>query len=237
MRTGTKVIIVATILLGAVVAAASRKLYFIHDDDGDDLVWNSNEAYLFMGVARRGYRISYMEYPWATLKQLLYGVRLPDDQRSSVTVVHLTAYGVDRHVVEMLDEQPGNFPILYTPRHGYIYANCEGQLCKWTGNRFETATEEEQRRLDGTSQLDEQNMDKGWSRRGFGEASSDYQFAVDVGRTFKLEVTNKLLDRTWRGALSVDVVRPGQNAERIWYLDGRSRRVGRVEYEASFARH
>lgn len=237
MRTGTKVTIVATILLGAMVAAASLKLYFIHDDDGDDLVWNSNEAYLFMGVARRGYRISYMEYPWATLKGLLSGVRLPDDERTSVTVVHITASGVEHHVVEMPDEPPANTPNFYTPVRGYIYANYRGSLYKWTGNKFQTATAEEQRQLDGTNRLDETNMDKGWSKRGFGEASTDYQFVVDVGQTFKLEVTNKLLGRGWRGALSVDVVRPGQNPERIWYLDGHSRRVGRAEYEASFARH
>ncbi len=237
MRTGTKAIIVAAILLGAMVAAASLKLYFIHDDDGDDLVWNSNEAYLFMGVARRGYRISYMEYPWALLKQLLYGVRLPDDERTSVTVVHITASGVERHVAEMLDEPPANTPDFYTPVQGYIYANYRGSLYKWTGNKFETATEEEQRRLDGTNRLDEKNMDKGWSKRGFGEASTDYQFVVDVGQTFRLEVRNKLPDRTGRGTVSVDVVRPGQNPERIWYLDGRARRVGRAEYEASFARH
>lgn len=234
MRKGQKLAVLAAVFIIAAMALGFGKIYAIRDDDGDHLMWNSKEAYLFMDVARRGFRISYLEYPLVILKELLYGVRLPDDERTSVTVVHITASGVEQHVVEMLDEPPANTPILYTPLQGYIYANCEGHLCKWTGNKFETATQEEQRRLDGTNQLDEKNMDKGWSKRGFGEASTDYQFAVDVGQTFKLEVTNKLPDRTRRSIVSVDVVRPGHPPEAIWHLDGRPRRVSKMEYEHAF---
>src|SRR5271165_3272350 len=228
MRKRKKLVVLAVLFVIAVMALGFGKIYAIRDDCGGDLLWNADEAYLFMGVARRGFRISYLDYPWVMLKELLYGVRLPDDQRTSVTVVHITASGTEHDVVQMLDEQPANTPIRYARRQGYIYANCEGHLCKWTGNKFETATEEEQRRLDGTSQLDEKHMEEGWSKRSRGAASTDYQFAVDVGHTLILEVTNKLPDQSRRSIVSVDVVRPGRAPERAWYLDGRPRRVSRA---------
>jgi hypothetical protein len=203
MRKSWKLAVLIAVLVIAITALGFGKIYAFRDDCGGDLLWNADEAYLFIGVARRGFRISYLEYPWVILKELLYGVRLPDDQRTSVTVLHITASGVEHHVVEMLDEQPANIPILYTRLQGNIYANCRGYLCRWTGNKFEAATEEEQRRLDETSQLVGKNMEKGWFKRGFGEAPSDYQFSVDVGQTFKLDVTNKLPDRTRRSTVSI----------------------------------
>ena len=236
MEKGQKLAVIAAVFLIAATVLGFGKIYAIRDDCGGDLLWNADEAYVFMNVARRGFRISYVEYPWVILKELLNGVRGPDDERTSVAVVHITASGVEHHVVEMLDEEPANTPDFYTPRDAYIYANYHGSLYKWTGNKFEAATEEEQRRLDGTNQLDEKHMEKGWSKRGFGAASTDYQFAVDVGQTFKLEVTNKQPDRSRRSIVSLDVVRPAQAPETIWHLDGRTRRVSRAEYEHAFAR-
>ena len=236
MRKSWKPVALIAVLVIAIMVVGFGKIYAIRDDCGGELLWNADEAYLFIGVARQGFRISYREYPWVILKESLYGVRPPDDQRTSVTVIHIAASGVEQHVVEMLDEQPAKNPILFTRRQGNIYANCEGYLCKWTGNKFEVTTEEEQHRLDGTSQLLEKNMEKGWSKRGFGGAPTDYQFAVDVGQTFKLGVTNKLLDRTRRSIVSVDVVRPGRSPEVIWHLDERNRSVSRKEYEDTFER-
>src|SRR5487761_1043364 len=151
MRNKLKLTVLTAILVIAVGILVFGKIYFIRDDSGGDLLWNGSEAYLFMSVHRRGFQIEYLEYPWVVLKELLYGVRGPDDQRTSVMVVHITASGVDRNVVEALDEEPANTPDLYTPFEGYIYANYHGSLRKWSGNRFETATAEEQRRLDGTN--------------------------------------------------------------------------------------
>ena len=163
----------------------------------------------------------------------------PGYQRTSVTVVHITASGVDRHVVEALDEEQANTPDLYTPFEGYIYANYHGSLCKWTGNKFETATAEEQRRLDGTNRLVATDIEKdtaGWSKRGFGEAVSDYEFAVEVGGKFTLHVTNKRLGRSGGAVVSVTLARPGQPVEDVWRVDGRPRRVSKTEYQIAFKR-
>jgi hypothetical protein len=219
------------VLVIAVAILVFGKIYIIRDDSGGNLLWNSNEAYLFMDVKRRGFEIRYLEYPWVMIKESLYGVRLPDDQRTTVTVVHITASGVERHVVEASDEEQANTPDFYTPLQGYIYANCEGFLCRWTGNKFETAIEEEQRRLGGTDQLIEKNMEKGWFKRGFAEGSSNYEFAVDVDGKFSLQVTNKVMDKGSHAMVSVGLVRPGQTLEDIWNLDARPRWVGRTEYK------
>jgi hypothetical protein len=219
-----------------IVAAFSLRAYFVRDDSGGEFLWNGDEAYLFMSVTRRGYKIGYWEYPLALLKEALYGVRGVDDQRTSVTIIHIRNSGIERHVVEALYEEPANTPDFYTPCAGSIYANYHGSLIKWTGNKFETATEEERRRLDGTNRLDEKNMEKGWSKRGFGEAVSDYQFAVNVSQVFRVEVTNKRLDRAGHSTLSIDLARPGQAPQNIWHVDGRTKWVSRTEYKHAVAR-
>ena len=122
--------LVAAVVVIAMVALVFGKIYSVQDDGGGTLLWNGNEAYLFMGVSRRGFQIGYLEYPWVLLKALLYGVREPDDQRTSVTVIHVTTAGVEHHVVEMLDEEQANTPDLHKPFQGGIYANCHGSLCR-----------------------------------------------------------------------------------------------------------
>jgi hypothetical protein len=222
------------VLVIAAAVLVLGKIYIIRDDSGGDLLWNSNEAYLFMDVRRRGFEMRYLEYPWVMLQEFFYGVRGINDQRTSVTVIHITASGVERHVVEASDEEQANTPDFLTPLQGYIYANYHGSLCKWTGNKFETATEEEQRRLGGTNRLIEENMERGWSKRGFGEESSNYEFAVDVGGKFSLQVTNKVTGKGNHAMVSVGLIRPGQTPEGIWHLDGRPKWVGRAEYKHVF---
>lgn len=229
----------AAVVVGAAAALVFGKAYFIRDDGGDVLLWNSDEAYLIASVHRRGAHVAYLEYPWMLLKEALNGVWGPNDQRTSVTVVHVTASGVERHVVEASDEEPANTPDFYTPFEGQIYANYHGSLYKWTGSRFEIATSEEQHRLDGTKPLVATDIDKGadgWSKRGFGNSMSDYEFAVDVGGQFTLRVTNKSVGQSVTSVVSVTLVRPGQPVERIWRLDGSPRAVTKTEYQTAFKR-
>ena len=48
------------------------------------------------------------------------------------------------------------------------------------------------------------------------------------------ELTNQMPERSIATILSIDLSRSGQPTERIWYLDGRPRMVGRQEYNAAF---
>lgn len=230
-----KLTVLAVLLLAVAVAVVSSKIYVLRDYGGGFLLWNGNEAYLFMDISRRGFQITYMEYPWVVLKELLYGVREPDNQRTSVTVVHITPSGVERYVLPAEDEQQANTPDLYKVVEDHIYANYHGHAYKWTGSEFERATEEEQHRYDETNQVIAGDVEKyrgGWSQRGVG--GSDY--AADVGGKFTLQVKDKVMREGGAGILSIVLIRPGQGLEEIYHLDQHPRRVGKTEYTAVFAR-
>ncbi len=209
------------------------KLYYIREDSGGLCLWSSEEAVLFLGTTRFGYRVSYLTWPWQILRQHLNGVPVPTDKHSRLTVLRVTPSGVERHVLEEAEE-----PDLYTVLHGQIYANCHGSLCKWSNGRFEEATEEEQRKLDGINRLTNHEFDNvgGWSKKGIGGAPEDIfaRSAIDVGGRFTIAEKSDPTGRTGYIAVSIYVQRPGQAPERIWYLDGHPRRVSKAEYERVF---
>lgn len=240
VHTRYKLTVLAVGFVITIAILVLEKTHIVRDDSGGTLLWNSNEAYLFMDVHRRGARIRYIEYPWAIFETLFGGVRPPDDQRTSVVVIRVTAAGVEHRVVQMLEEHPGNTPNLYTPFDDVIYANCGGHLCKWNGNKFEKATEEEQHRFDGIYKLgakDDTNKGAGaWSQRDVGSSSGDYRIAADVGGKFTVTITNQRLDRAGQSGISVNVLYPGRVPEPIWYFDGRPRTVSKTQYTDVFGR-
>jgi hypothetical protein len=218
------------VLLGAALALVFGKTYYVHDIGGGDVLWNSNGAYIFVGVTRWGCQERLIEAPWDFAKELLNGVVQADDRRALVTVFHITSSGVERHMIQA----GANYADFLTPFEGQIYGNCEGSLCKWTGDKFEIATKEEQHRFGGMDNLVAKNIDKdaaGWSTRGFGSNT----FTVDVGGKFQLQI-NKSSKHNAIDILSVDLTRPGQPTETIWYDDGRSRTVGWKEYKVAFGK-
>ena len=230
-------IIIAIVLLVVVVIAASAALqmYYIREDSGGDLLWSADEAYLFMGETRRGFHLSYLEYPWMMFKEYLRAPPFPNENRASLTVIRVTPNAVERHVLDV----EGNAPDLLTPVGRTIYANCQGTLCKWSGTRFEPATEEERRRLDNINRLsaiDIENVN-GWSKRGVGATSGDNHFSVELGRQATLSVKQGNVYKSAYDSASVDLLRPGQAAERLWYIDGYPHRVSKSEYEQTFGKH
>jgi hypothetical protein len=241
-----KVIAAATILVAlvfliaavALAAAAFSKIYYLRQYAGGSLVWHRDEAYLFLFESRVGYRINYVEYPWVLLGEYLNSPPFPDDHRFLLTVIRATPSAVERRVVEFGD-RPGIFPQYLTPFGERIYARCPGDiLCKWTGIDFEAATQEEQRDLDGVHRLDAavDGELNGWSKRGVGPAPHD-QFAVEVGKRFTLSVKNGATNKREQPKISIDLLRPGQPSERIWYHDGTPGYVSQMEYENKFGNH
>jgi hypothetical protein len=241
-----KVIAAATILVAlvfliaavALAAAAFSKIYYLRQYAGGSLVWHRDEAYLFLFESRVGYRINYVEYPWVLLGEYLNSPPFPDDHRFLLTVIRATPSAVERRVVEFGD-RAGIFPQYLTPFGERIYARCPGDiLCKWTGIDFEAATQEEQRDLDGVHRLDAavDGELNGWSKRGVGPAPHD-QFAVEVGKRFTLSVKNGATNKREQPKISIDLLRPGQPSERIWYHDGTPGYVSQMEYENKFGNH
>ena len=232
-----KIIIAVVLIVTVIAASAFLQMYYIREDSGGQLLWSADEAYLFMGETRRGFHLSYLEYPWEMLKECLHAPAFPSENRASLTVIRVTANAVERHVLDV--EVGGGAPNLFTPIGRTIYANCKGTLCKWSGAHFEPATEEEQRRLDDTNHLsaiDIENVN-GWSKRGVGATAGDNHFSVEPGKLFTLSVKQGNIYKSANDSASVDLLRPGQAPEKLWYVDGYPHRVSKSEYEQTFGKH
>jgi hypothetical protein len=156
-------------------------------------------------------------------------IRLPDESHSSITVLEVTPSAVKRYVAEDIPPL-----IFYTPLDGTIYANREGVLWKWAGARFEQATADEQRKVDGTNRLSAQAFTDvhGWSslpRVTSGPPEVTVQMELS-GQTLML-----LVKRGYNESdISIDLVRPDHAPERIWSLDELPQRVSKTDYEHSF---
>jgi hypothetical protein len=244
MHKRTKVAIFALVaLLAAILAASLVNVYLLREDSDGELLWSPNEAYLFLGVAHRGAHMDYLEYPWMIFRESVGGVSAPNSERQSVTVIHITPSGLEKHVIEVAAAPPGSWPGMYTPFKGQIYANYPeiGGLSRWAGDHFEAATAEEQQRFGGFSRLsavDFTNVD-GWSKHGIGGGPQDLfaRSTIDVSGRFTISEKSEPVGHTGYAAVSIYLQRPSALPERIWYLDGHPRRVSRAEYEHAFARH
>jgi hypothetical protein len=215
------------IVLVIVMASSTLKLHYIRDGNNADVLWNGDEAYLFLGGKTLGYKVSYLGYPVALVRQYFGDVRLPDNERSSITVLRVTPSGVERYV------QSDVFLDLYTPMGNTVYANHQGSLWKWTGSKFEPTTSEEQRRLGGTGRLSAQAFDdvEGWfSRPRVTSGPPKVRFTMNIGG----QPLTLVVERSPRGDISIDLLRPGQASDRIWHVDEQPRRVGSAEYDRYF---
>ncbi len=238
MRNRTKWIIAAAVLA---IALGSCKIYNLRERAGGSVLWNADEAYLFIFVTREGLPVSFLRYPWFFIKGRLGAVDLPDDESRSLVVMRVTSSGVEHHPVKVEGREPASGPGMFTPLEGRIYANYPalGGLCWWAGDHFEQATQEERLRLDGIDRLtvpDIDNGEGGWSRRGFGIGPVDNTFRIEVGEEFGLSVTDvaPTPNGTGNGSVSIDLLYPGKAPKRIWEFDARMALVSRTEYQHIF---
>jgi hypothetical protein len=219
-------------VVAVIVALTFTQMYHVREDNGGQLLWKGDQAYVFMSVVRRGYHFGYREYPWVILKEYLRAPPIPNDQRRTLDVIRVTPSTLERRVLEV----EGNGPILMTPFEGHIYANCDGTLCKWNETRFEAATEEEGRKLNGISKLsaiDFSEMD-GWSKRGIGPVSDDVHFSIELGKELTLLVRQGNVYKSPYDSSTIDLLRPGHPPEKLWHVDGNPRWVSKNEYERTF---
>jgi hypothetical protein len=159
-------LIVAFSTAVVVFAGFYWKLYIVGDSAQDDvLLWNQDQAYLFIGWGRSGYHFTGFEYLFAHIPAYFGIPRTVDDNRLSIIVFRITPTAIERYVAEPYQMYRGFLG--YFPRGDTIYAYDGGAtLWKWAGARFETVTPEEQRglALELSSQGDYTNVD-GWSSR------------------------------------------------------------------------
>jgi hypothetical protein len=140
---------------------------------GDDavngvLLWNSEEAYLFVGWGRSGYHLTGFEYLLAYIPAFFRIPRTVDDNHFSTIVVRITPPGVESYVTERNQEDS---PFLsYLPRGNTIYAYDGGAaLWKWAEAHFEKLSPEEQQKVDvdekALSSKEDYTNVIGWSLR------------------------------------------------------------------------
>ena len=110
-------------------------------------------------------------------------------------------------------------------------------FCRWAGDHFEKATQEEHQRLGGISRLSSADFDRdenGWSRRTFVAGPIDRSFTVEASDQFRLLVNNRGVTGTKNGTLLIDLLRPGKASERIGVFETREGRVTKAEYQHAF---
>jgi len=229
-RTRVIILIVAIAIIGS---AAFLNLYYLRDDNAGQILWKSNEAYLCMGIVRRGFRVRLAEYPWIALQEWLNVPAFPSDRRAFLTIIRVTPLGVDRHIGKVSGD-PAEIPDLLTPLGETIYANCQGTLCKWAGTHFETATRAEQERLDGTTRLvaDIDTTVNGWSKRGIGTVAGNAEYSIDLGKEFTLRVRQGNVYKAGElYSAVVELHHSGDPPQQLWHVSTEPRRVTKREYE------
>src|SRR5256885_5982410 len=107
-------IVVGVIVIAGLALAATSTLYYLREDSSGQMLWNGDEAYLFMTVARRGVRVRVLDYPWMVLSEWLRAPCFPTDQRVFLTVIHVTPAGSERHLGQVV-EQTADTPHFFTP--------------------------------------------------------------------------------------------------------------------------
>lgn len=187
--------------------------------DGE-LLWNADEADVFIDLGRLGYRLNGFTILFGTLKAFFWVSVPPDDKGQSGLVVRITPKGVDSFRVD--HSQVG----IMTVFEGHPYR----PPWKWTGNAFEKATQDEQGRYAASQHPYGQfsNVD-GWSRRccvfasGLGERK---QLQVKLGAE---DVVVRFL--ATNDSKAIELERSGRPAQQIWSIDQRDRWVSYEEYQ------
>lgn len=211
--------------------------YFVTDDCGVMLFAKGERAFLVLGTGHTGTHLSYLEYPIAVVKEFFGGVYMAKDRRVSTTVIRVMPSEVQLYVIDF-GKETANAPVFFTPFDDGIYAMCPGvDLCKWEGNSFRPATDDEQRQhggIDGLFRDDINNQTvNGWSARSLRNSPGD-QFSVELGMKLRIVAKNIATSDRKPSKMFVEVLRSGQTPEDLYSTDGSPRRVSRSEYERFF---
>jgi hypothetical protein len=221
----TAILIVA---IGLIASLSFLRTYRVISRSDAYLLWNANEAFLFIDVGHLGYRLTYLEFPLEIVAGYFGVVRDIDGRAASTIVVRITPQEVKTSTAKDTAD-------FYTPLEGSIFANHKGDLWKWSGTHFEQASVEEQRRYNGTSHLSALDFTSsdGWSRR-YGILNR-----LEEQTSFPLELNGKSLtlvvSRQDHGReVTVNLLRPDRAAEEIWHLDQQPRKITEAEYRQLF---
>jgi hypothetical protein len=224
---GTILVILA---IGLLLMAHFKQLYFITDRADGQLIWNVNQADVFLREVTLGYRVSYLAYPLEGVQEILYHVPSPDKRRSNTIIMELTDSKVHR-----IDINYTNITSIEQV-NGDIFAATEAGLLRWAGSRFIPASTQEKEQFKRGVLASYHGPDydsvNGWSARSSILGGEQHRYRIQLSRsTLALDVRGHF-DRD----LSIDVLRPGQARETIWHLSERPRWVSKAEYQEVFGK-
>jgi len=229
------VLVVVACLLLLVLMPAFFELHLVADSAQDDvLLWNSEEAYLFIGWGRSGYDLTGFEYLFSYVPAYFGITRTVDDNRLSMVVFRITPTGIERYLTEPYHMYRGF--LAYIPRDKTIYAYDGGaMLWKWAGTHFETAYPEEQQKIVLDEKLLSAKKDytnvSGWSvRHSLTTWPSKSEIELQ-GKPLTFFMTSKNSGEE----VLLDVQLPGATPQRILHTKSRLHLVSKSEYSRTFA--
>lgn len=232
MEKKTTALVVTACLLLLVLISVLFELHLVKDSAQDsDLLWNSEEAYLFVGWGRSGYHFTGFEYLFSYIPAYFGIPRTVDDNRLSMVVFRVTPTKVERYVTEPYQMYRGF--LAYIPRDKTIYAYDGGaMLWKWTGTHFETAYPEkfvlDEKLL--SEKKDYTNV-RGWSvRHSLTTWPSKFEIELQGKPVIFLTVS-----KNSGKEVLLDVQLPSATPQRILHTNSRLHLVSKSEYERTFA--
>ena len=230
----------------AILVVVFAPIYYVQDGSGANLIWNGDQAYIFITVLHRGYRMNCLHLVAEFVMELFpFGASSPDDKSSSVIVLRIAPGNLQRFDFDNmnLDAPDAMGQNIYV-----VNGENNGGLLKWFNDHFERTSVEEQtalRKAQATGRIpvapSYENID-GWSRcPAAGKvgrdalgiyAEKDAKVVIQVnGKPTTLVMNSGFITHE----AFIDLIRPGEASQRIWYLDKQTHRVSRAEYERTFS--
>lgn len=242
-----KTIVASVIVLAVTLSGLTLpKVYHVVNRQNGDLIWNSNDAYVFISVAQYGYRSSYLGFLIEIVKEIFpFGASAPTKKHFHVVVLHITPEAIQHYSID--DFQIGS-PAYAMGQDLYAgnLVGLDGPM-KWSGTHFEPASAAEQKEiLDAykkgkiSTSPSYDNID-GWSRRPV--AGPVISNSPNVATEKNAEVTVGLRGMPMTFTMNsgfvdheafIDLSRPGKSPEKIWHLSERPERFSGATYKQLF---
>lgn len=227
----------------AILVVVLAPIYYIRDDSGANVIWSHDQAFVFITVVHRGYRMNCLRLVAEFVMELFpFGASAPDDKSSSVIVFRIAPGNLQRFDFDdmNLDSPDGIGQNIYV-----VNGENNVGLLKWSGDHFERTSIEEQNALRtarATGRIPAgpsyENID-GWSKSAaagkvgfYGEEDARVVIQVN-GKPATLVMNSGFITREE----FIDIIRSGEAQQRIWYLDKRSHRVARAKYLQTLGLH
>jgi hypothetical protein len=233
----TIVVLLALALVLSVLAML--KTYYVRSGATGELVWASDEAYIFGGEFQYGYSSSWLGFLAGLVREIFpFGAPSPEKKHFRVTVLHITPDATQSYSVD--DFQIGSPPFVVGQNIYLSNILVKSEPMVWTGTRFEPMTPAEKKDvLDATDKGEGSGSPTSgvtgrWSTRllDFVSPGEDSAITIELrGIPLRVLAHSGYIDHE----AYIDVSRPGQASQRIWHLNEKPERVNRATYDRIFA--